>query len=79
MQKALEKKDAEILNLRFAEVITKIDTTTEALITKIDTTAEALTHKIDTLNTKIDTKIDAIDKQDRQSTRHKDRTSSTSA
>jgi hypothetical protein len=41
-QKALEKKDAEILDLRFATVITKINATAEALNTKIDTIAEAL-------------------------------------
>jgi hypothetical protein len=44
MQKALEEKDAEIrqkdaeiLDLRFAKVITKIDTAVEALTAKIDT------------------------------------------
>jgi chromosome segregation ATPase len=67
--KALEKKDAENLDLRFAQVMTKIDTTTEALKkeintvnAKIDTTAEALKKDIDALNTKIDTNTEALKK-----------------
>jgi hypothetical protein len=65
MQKALEKKDAEIkqkdaeiLDLRFAKVITKIDTAVEALTAKIDT----LNTKIDKTFDKIDKKFDKIDK-----------------
>jgi hypothetical protein len=38
----LEKKDAEILDLRFATVMTKINATAEALNMKIDTIAEVL-------------------------------------
>jgi hypothetical protein len=67
--KALEKKDAENLDLRFAQVMTKIDATAEALKkeintvnAKIDTTAEALKKDIDELNTKIDTNTDALKK-----------------
>jgi uncharacterized protein Yka (UPF0111/DUF47 family) len=65
--KALEKKDAENLDLRFAQVMTKIDATAEALKkeintvnAKIDTTAEALKKDIDELNRKIDTNTDAL-------------------
>jgi uncharacterized protein Yka (UPF0111/DUF47 family) len=65
--KALEKKDAENLDLRFAQVMTKIDATAEALKkeintvnAKIDTTAEALKKDIDALNTKIDTNTEAL-------------------
>jgi uncharacterized protein Yka (UPF0111/DUF47 family) len=67
--KALEKKDAENLDLRFAQVMTKIDATAEALKkeintvnAKIDTTAEALKKDIDALNTKIDTNTEALKK-----------------
>jgi len=81
MQKVLEKKDAEIkkkdaeiLDFKFAQVITKIDTSAEVLKkeinalnskidtldTKVNTSAEALNSKIDTLNTKIDTSAEAL-------------------
>jgi hypothetical protein len=59
--KALEKKDAENLDLRFAQVITKIDTTTEAHITKIDTTTEALITKIEKIDRTTEALVTKID------------------
>jgi hypothetical protein len=71
-QKALEKKNAEVLHERFSKaVITKMDTTAESLTTKIDTTAAALTTKIDTTAEALTTKINTMGSC--QSTHHKDR------
>jgi hypothetical protein len=59
--KALEKKHAENMDLRFAQVITKIDTATEALNKKIDTTAEALITKIEKIETNTEALVTKID------------------
>eukprot|EP00544_Gedaniella_sp_CCMP2646_P015286 CAMPEP_0202499060 /NCGR_PEP_ID=MMETSP1361-20130828/28529_1 /ASSEMBLY_ACC=CAM_ASM_000849 /TAXON_ID=210615 /ORGANISM="Staurosira complex sp., Strain CCMP2646" /LENGTH=90 /DNA_ID=CAMNT_0049131149 /DNA_START=165 /DNA_END=440 /DNA_ORIENTATION=- len=59
--KALEKKHAENMDLRFTQVITKIDTATEALNKKIDTTAEALITKIEKIETNTEALVTKID------------------